>query len=136
MGRIQEEYFRQSVESATPTGRVVMLYKGALSLLEMSISNLKNKEFESFTLTNVRAQNILSELRRSLDLERGGEVARRMEAIYTYLLTKLTESNAKRSQEGIEHVVMLLTDLSEAWQEAAAMELAALEGAKEQITPA
>lgn len=113
-----------------------MLYKGALSLLEMSISNLKNKEFESFTLTNVRAQNILSELRRSLDLERGGEVARRMEAIYTYLLTKLTESNAKRSQEGIEHVVMLLTDLSEAWQEAAAMELAALEGAKEQITPA
>ncbi len=123
MERIQEEYFKHSVESAAPIERVVMLYDGALRLLGMSIANLRNREYESFTLMNIRAQNILSELRRSLDFGRGGEVARRMEAIYTYLLTKLTESNARRSEEGIAHVVTLLTDLSEAWKEAAEKEM-------------
>ena len=122
MDRIKEDYFRQKVESATPLERVVMLYEGALRLLDMSRENLRRGEVESFTLTNIRAQNILNELRTSLDHAKGGEVSGRLDALYTYLIRRLVDANRKQDDEGIAHVATLLEDLRGAWAQAASQE--------------
>ena len=122
MRTASEEYFRQKVESASPVERVVMLYAGGLRFLEMSLDNLREKQFESFTITNIRAQNILSELRSSLDYERGGEVSARLAGIYTYLLERLVDSNRRRGPEGIEEVMRIMRELKDAWEQVVAIE--------------
>ena len=99
-----------------------MLYAGGLRFLEMSLDNLREKQFESFTITNIRAQNILSELRSSLDYERGGEVSARLAGIYTYLLERLVDSNRRRGPEGIEEVMRIMRELKDAWEQVVAIE--------------
>jgi flagellar protein FliS len=122
MESTNSDYFRHKVEVASPVERVVMLYDGALRYMDLSLANLKEGQFESFTMTNIRTQNILSELRSSLDHERGGEVSSRLSAIYTYLLGRLVDSNRRRGPEGIEEASRLMRELKDGWEQIVASE--------------
>ena len=50
-------------------------------------------------------------------MERGGQLAQTLRALYSYMDDRLTESNFRKSPEGIHDAIRRLTILRDAWQE-------------------
>jgi flagellar protein FliS len=108
-------YQRTQTETATPTRLVVMLYDGALRFLGAAHEKMLTQEIEAKHTALVKAQRILQELKRSLDKERGGEIARNLDRLYDYMLQQLVEANLHDRIEPIERVMELLRELRESW---------------------
>jgi flagellar protein FliS len=62
-----------------------------------------------------KAQDAVTELMVSLDMEKGGEFAKRIYALYDYFNWRLSEANVKQSQAMINEVLGHLRSLREAW---------------------
>jgi flagellar protein FliS len=108
-------YVVSQVESATPLQRVVMLYDGAIRFLESSSEHMARRDFESATLANIRAQNILVELKKSLDYQKGGEPAALLRRFYVSHLQRLVQANMRRDAAIIDQVIGALRDMREGW---------------------
>ena len=52
-----------------------------------------------------------------LNMEAGGEVAERLDGLYTYVLGRCYEANAQRDAAGLDEAIKLLTPLRDAWAE-------------------
>ncbi|MDH4199795.1 MAG: flagellar export chaperone FliS [Spirochaetia bacterium] len=112
-----EEYQVNQVETADPKQLVVMLYEGAIRFLEEALLNVDN--FKKYDLVNtkiLRAQDIITELMVSLDMDRGGEIADNLLSLYVYMKKELLEANMKKDRAMIERVLKMLRDLNVAWQ--------------------
>jgi flagellar secretion chaperone FliS len=117
-----DTYFRNQVESATPLQRVVMLYDGAISLLEESARSMRARDYESAPLLNIRAQNVIMELQGSLNMKAGGELSSKLHALYAYFLRQLIAANSKRDPEMLSGVSAHLREIRESWAELASGE--------------
>jgi len=66
-----------------------------------------------------KLMGIIAELQNTLDLERGGALAERLDSIYTYLLSRLLEAVSRQSPEPIAEVQQILLTLRDGWQQVA-----------------
>lgn len=116
-----QSYRQVSTKTASPGQLVVMLYDGAIGFLERALSGFAHEdplEFNSTISNNiVRTQQILTELNSSLDMERGGEISFTLRRLYHYIDSRLTQSNLKKTRDGIEESIRHLTVLRDAWRE-------------------
>jgi flagellar protein FliS len=96
-----------------------MLFEGALRFLDQALAGFSKEdpaEFHSTINNNIlRAQAIIQELDRSLDLDLGGELAVKLRSLYEYFNRRLFESNRRKQPEGIREVSARLSDLRNAW---------------------
>jgi flagellar protein FliS len=113
-----EQYKETQIKTASPGKLIVMLYDGAIKFLKQAKIAINNKEIENAHKNIVRAQDIIIELLLSLNME-AGEIAEKLQSLYIYLNKKLMEANLKKSCEPIDEVLKFLTELREAWNEAA-----------------
>jgi flagellar protein FliS len=107
-------YRESAVLSAPPERLVVMLYDGARRFLHQSAVAMRAGQLELANAKLRRAEDIISHLRDSLDLEQG-EVAARLQGIYLFCQRHLRHSRFDRDPAKIEHVSELLGRLREAW---------------------
>jgi flagellar secretion chaperone FliS len=116
-----QSYRQISTQTASPGQLVVMLYDGAIKFLERALAGFDFEdplEFNSTISNNiVRAQQILSELNGSLDMERGGQLSDTLRQLYFYIDTRLTQSNLSKTRDGIMEALKHLTVLRDAWRE-------------------
>jgi flagellar protein FliS len=116
-----QSYRQVSANTASPGQLVVMLYDGAIKFLERALAGFDFDdplEFNSTISNNVlRAQQILSEMNSSLDMERGGEISGTLRRLYDYMDRLLTRSNLHKTRAGIEETIRHLTELRSAWKE-------------------
>jgi flagellar protein FliS len=113
-------YRDSSVLTAPPERLVVMLYDGAHRFLFQAAHAMRSGDISLMNNRMQRAEAIINELRQTLDFEKGGEIAPRLEAIYTFCQRHLLDARLKRDPERIEQVMKLLADLREAWDQVAA----------------
>ncbi|MBI3603484.1 MAG: flagellar protein FliS [Nitrospirae bacterium] len=66
-----------------------------------------------------RALAILAELRKSLNMQDGGEVAVNLDRLYLFMHEELVQGNLERKPERLDKVLPMLLDLREAWGEIA-----------------
>jgi flagellar secretion chaperone FliS len=112
-------YRQQSVLTATPGQLVVMLYDGALRFLLQASTALRVGDNLLCDAKLRRAEAIVDELHSSLDKERGGEIASRLEGIYVFCKRQLTDARIQRDAAMIDKVSELLGELREAWVQVA-----------------
>jgi flagellar protein FliS len=112
-------YRQQSVLTATPGQLVVMLYDGALRFLLQASTLMADGDRHGADAKLGRAEAIVDELHTSLDKERGGEIASRLEGIYVFCKRLLLEARLERDRAKVEKVAELLSELREAWAEIA-----------------
>lgn len=114
-------YRQVATQTASPGQLVLMLYEGAISFLERALHGFTLEDPAELNQTvgnNVlRAQAILDELDRSLDLSIGGDFAVRLRGLYHYLDRRLMESNLRKESGGIREVVARLSVIRDAWDE-------------------
>jgi len=114
-----ESYRQIATQTASPNQLVLMLYDGAIRFLERArLGFLEEDPLEyNRTVNNnvLRAQDIINELNRSLDMSKGGEFSTNMRRLYTYLDRRLQESNERKDEEAIKEVINRVTVLRDAW---------------------
>ena len=108
-----------SINSADPVGLIVLLYDGAIESARKAGVLLRAGDVPGKGREIARATNIISELRAILNLEKGGDVAANLAALYDYLRGQLLQANLRNSEEKLEEVANLLTGLRGAWAELA-----------------
>lgn len=111
------QYRQNSVETATPTRLVVMLYDGALRFLSQAIPAMQARNYEVQTRSIGKAQAIISHLRATLDFEAGGEVSQTLNNFYVIAYDTLTQANISDKIEEVEKVAHGLRELRDAWIE-------------------
>ncbi|MBO9533284.1 MAG: flagellar export chaperone FliS [Solirubrobacteraceae bacterium] len=113
-------YRESAVLTASPVQLVVMLYDGANRFLKQaSVLYDQGDQIEAGQRLG-RAQAIVEELLATLDLERGGDVAPRLQGIYVYCLREMSTARVEKSSARLAEVAGHLAELRESWAELAA----------------
>jgi flagellar protein FliS len=113
-------YARVGVETgvmgASPHRLIVMLYQGARQAIAQARMHLQQANVPGRGEAIGKAIQIVeSGLQQSLNLEAGGEIAERLNALYSYMSRRLLEANIKQSEAMLVEVDGLLATLEEAW---------------------
>lgn len=116
----QQFYRQQEAQTASPAQLVLMLYNGALAEIARASRGLAAQpmDLEDVHDCLTRAQAIVTELEVTLDLERGGQMASNLAALYEFCLDRLTTANIAKTGEGLAEVSDVLTGLRDAWEQA------------------
>jgi flagellar protein FliS len=110
-------YHSTGVMTADPKRLVIMCYEGAIDSLKLAKKMFIAKDFESKAKAITKAQGIISELMQALDFEKGGEIAKNLDAIYNYISRRIIEADIKRDLSGLDEAIRILEELKSAWEE-------------------
>jgi len=113
-------YARVGVETgvmgASPHRLIVMLYQGARQAIAQARMHVQQGNVPARGEAIGKAIQIVeSGLQLSLNLEVVGEIAERLDALYSYMSRRLLEANIKQSEAMLVEVDGLLATLEEAW---------------------
>lgn len=110
-------YRLQSVETASPGELVLMLYNECLRVMRNAAVNIDRKDIAGTSASLVKAQDIILELRGSLNAEAGGQLAMNLDSIYDYAYNRLVEANIKKAQQPLTDSMKVISELRDAWAE-------------------
>lgn len=116
------QYQKTAVTTATAIELVLMVYDECIRSL--------NKAEEAFKLEGperieqignhlLHAQDSITELLISLDMERGGEIAINLARLYDFMMTHLSQANLKKEIEPVREVKEMMADLRGTWGQVA-----------------
>jgi flagellar secretion chaperone FliS len=110
-------YREAVVRGASPVRLVICLYEQAIEDLRGARLALEKGDIEERTRKINHALMVIAQLQRSLDMERGGRVAKNLESFYNVLRTGLFEAQVRQSESLLEQQISQLALVREAWQE-------------------
>lgn len=111
------QYRQNSVETASPTRLIVMLYDGAIRFLSQGLGAMQVGQHVQQSLLIGKAQAIIAHLHDTLDVETGSDFSQSLLKIYTALLATLTKANIEDSPKPVEDALEVLRELRETWAE-------------------
>lgn len=115
------EYRRTGVHSqimdASPHRLVQMLLEGAVGRLAAARGCMERGDHAGKGHAIGEVIGILGGLRDSLDPEKGGEVARNLEALYEYMSKRLVEANLANDLSMLDEVSSLLGEIKSGWDQ-------------------
>ena len=118
-------YKNTNIRTASQGHLVVLLYEGAGRQLSAAAdmfdaaNTVKARDIEKFNNCLQKAQAIITELQVSLDMDRGGEIAKNLMSLYIFFNNELMSANINRDKKKIDFVLSMMTELSDAWRQAA-----------------
>jgi len=113
-------YRETDVKTAGPMQLIIMLYDECLRTLEKAQRAFDFEEPERIEAVNthlLHAQDVITELAVSLDMENGGEIAVNLHNLYDFMVNHLSEANVTKDRQRVKEVHKLLSELKESWQE-------------------
>jgi flagellar secretion chaperone FliS len=116
---LRDRYLADSVNTASPGKLLVMLYDRLVMDLIQGEEALRTGDREQAAGKLTHAQEIVLELRTTLDLD-AWSGAPGLANLYGFLITELIGANIKRDAEKVAACRVLIEPLRDAWREAAA----------------
>jgi len=115
-------YARVGVESAamsaSPHQLIVMLFDGAQSSIRAARIHMQAGNVAEKGKAISKALDIVNNgLLAALDIDKGGEIAERLAALYDYVVRLLLAANLHNDQESLDQAENLLDDVASAWRE-------------------
>jgi len=112
---VRDAYLESKLTAADPIELVRMLYEGAIQSIGEARRQLNAGDIRARSGAITKAAGILAELVSSLDHERGGEIAKRLNCLYDYMLQRLADANREQVEAPLIEVAGLLASLDQAW---------------------
>ncbi|MDT0582811.1 MULTISPECIES: flagellar export chaperone FliS [Alteromonadaceae] len=106
---------KQDVATADPHRLTLMLMQGALDRMAYAKGCMERKDLAGKSEHLSRVSAILINLRDTLDLDIGGEVADNLYALYDYMVQRLVDANMQNSLQIMDEVINLLLPIKTAW---------------------
>jgi flagellar protein FliS len=109
--------YQETAVTTQNRGRlIVMLYDGAIKFLRQAIQDLQQDNLAAKGNHIARAQDILYELNTVLDMEKGGQIAENLRALYAFMQRHLSEANSRKDPQMIQEVIAMLDELNQSWR--------------------
>lgn len=109
------KYKQNTVSTATPEELTLMLYDGAIKFMNIGKYSIENKDLERTNSSLIRAQDIISELNYSLNMDY--DLSKDMRSLYDFIVSKLIDANIKKDIEAIDEALNITYDMRDTWKE-------------------
>ena len=111
----QNAYKKASVNTLDQNKLIIMLYDGAIKNANFAVEYIKSGEIEKVHDSLIKTKNIVTELLATLNMDHGGEIAKNLKSLYSYMFSQLIEANMDKKPEPVLTVIDLLKELRGAW---------------------
>ena len=111
-----QAYQTNSVNTASPGELTLMLYNGCLKFIKAARVAIESKQIQARHENLLKAQNIINELRSTLNMDVA--ISKNMMAMYEYIYTRLVEANTKNDASILDEVEELVTEFRDTWKQA------------------
>jgi len=115
-------YVESKVISASPLQLVHLAYEGAVEAICEARVHLAAKQIRERSRCITKAQLIIRELQQTLDFASGGDVARTLGPLYSYIQRCLLNGNSQQKDEPLAEAQKLLEIVAESWKKLSAAE--------------
>lgn len=112
-------YKQASVETATPEKLLLMLFDSGIKFLNLGKLAIEQKDYSLANKNFVKVQDILFELRVSLDMDKGGEIAANLYKLYDFYRNEVMKANITKDAELLPPVLEFFRLYRDMWTEAA-----------------
>jgi flagellar protein FliS len=107
-----------AVEVADPHRLILLLFSGAQAAIGNARAAMQQNLIAEKGASISKAIDIISNgLKVSLDMESGGDIAVRLDALYDYMVLRLLNANLKNDLKALEEVSGLLEEIHSAWRD-------------------
>ena len=110
------QYKKVGVETAGKLDLVIMSYDKALEMLRHAKQHYVERRFEEKAADLKKALDIINSLQSAINFEKGGEIAKNLDSIYTYLTRRLLEGDSRKDMTVFDEAIRILSELGEAWR--------------------
>lgn len=114
-GNYQNAYKKASVNTLDQTKLIIMLYDGAIKNASFAVEHMKSGQIEKVHDCLIKTKNIVTELMATLNMDKGGDIAKNLQSLYSYMFSQLIEANMNKKTEPVVIVIDLLKELRAAW---------------------
>src|SRR6266481_7339896 len=112
------------VADASPTRLVQIMFEGILSHLATARGSMQRIK-DNRPLNDVIAKGnamgkavaLIGQLNGTLDMQRGGQIAENLRALYEYMLNRLTLANATNDVRVVAEVAGLVAEVKSGWDQ-------------------
>lgn len=118
-------YQKTNINTASQGRLVVLLYEGIIKQLTTALTYIEKNgkivpgNIEKYGICVQKAQAIITELQVSLDMEKGGDIARNLMSLYVFFNEELLAANINHDKSKLEFVLRMVKDLAESWRQVA-----------------
>lgn len=112
------QYKQTSVTTANRGQILIMLYEAAIRNVKKASGAIEKKDLKGKGVAIGKAHDIINELVNTLDFEVGGDIARNLERLYTFIIEQLVKANSENSKEPLLAIQNILETLLSGWREA------------------
>jgi flagellar secretion chaperone FliS len=119
MPRGAEAYRQTEAKSRSPLELVVMLYDGALRFVAEAAEAHAKRNIAARARAISKTIAILGELQSTLNVKEGGDVAKELDKLYTYIQGRLLDVSMKQDAAALAETQKLLTTLRDGWAQIA-----------------
>ena len=118
-------YQKTNISTASQGRLVVLLYEGAIKQLTAAMNyieldgRIKPGNIEKFGICIQKTQAIITELQVSLDMDKGGDIAKNLMSLYVFFNEELLTINITHNKEKLAFILKMLNELVESWRQIA-----------------
>ena len=113
-----KQYQASNVNTATPEKLMIMLFDGALQFLQKAKTAIAEKNLVERSQNIDGARKIIRELMRTIDLENGNDVSKRLFKLYKKMAMNLIKANVQRNANLIDEVIEDISNIRWGFQKA------------------
>jgi flagellar protein FliS len=117
-GNAYNVYKNNSINFASKEQLLLMILDGSVKFSKIARQAMLDKDIPKTHENIVKIQNIYYELIATLDVEAGGDWAKSLMSVYTFIVERLTEANIKKDINILDEVIPLIEEIRETWSEA------------------
>lgn len=111
-------YKSADVLTASKETILLMMYEAAIRSVRGALEAIEKKQIEQRSKLLLKAQDIVTELRCTLDFKVGGDIATNLERLYEYITSRLIQANVEQSPAPAQEALKVLENLYQTWSEA------------------
>lgn len=113
----QNVYLQNQVMTATPKKLIILLYDGCIKFMHLAERAILDKKLEDAHVNLIKAQNIVLELKATLNFENGAAIAEELDTIYGHLHAALVKANIDKDADQVKKCCGIMQDLRASWVE-------------------
>jgi flagellar secretion chaperone FliS len=110
-------YREAAVRGASPVRLVICLYQQAIEDLRRAMLAFEKRDIEARTRAINHALTVIGQLQGTLDMQRGGDVAKNLDRFYAIVRAGLIDAQVKQSAAIVERQIAQLVLVHDAWLE-------------------
>lgn len=108
-------YKGTKINTASPAELTLMLYEGAIKFCNIADLGFEQKDYEKVSNNIIKVQNIITELRSTLDFKY--PTAKDFDVIYEYITSLLVQANIKKDSEQLALALEQIREMRDLWKE-------------------